>query len=90
MSLIRYFQTSDKIHVATQKMSKSGFYWNDKKSRFSLTLEQRFTNTSSKPILIGDVSRNWMELSSRNEEKLITLLHVMNNFDEINNFFVNN
>ena len=31
-----------------------------------------------------------MELSSLNEEKLITLLHVMNNFDEINNFFMNN
>ena len=31
-----------------------------------------------------------MELVSLNEEKLITLLHVMNNFDEINNFFINN
>ena len=31
-----------------------------------------------------------MELSSLNEEKLITLLHVMNNFDEINNFFMKN
>ena len=31
-----------------------------------------------------------MELSSLNEEKLITLLHVMNNFDDINNFFMNN
>ena len=33
MSLIRYFQTSDNIHAATQKMSKSGFYWNDKKEQ---------------------------------------------------------
>ena len=31
-----------------------------------------------------------MELSSRNEEKLITLLYVMNNFDEISNIFMNN
>ena len=31
-----------------------------------------------------------MELSSISEEKLITLLHVMNNFDEINYFFMNN
>ena len=31
-----------------------------------------------------------MELSSLSEEKLIILLHVMNNFDEINNFFMNN
>ena len=29
-----------------------------------------------------------MELSGLNEEKLISLLHVMNNFDEINNFFM--
>ena len=28
--------------------------------------------------------------SGLNEEKLITLMHVMNNFDEINNFFMNN
>ena len=31
-----------------------------------------------------------MEFSSLSEEKLITLLHVMNNFDEINNFFMIN
>ena len=30
------FQASEKIHVATQKMSKPGFFWNDKKSRFWL------------------------------------------------------
>ena len=29
-----------------------------------------------------------MELLSLNEEKLITLSHVMNMFDEINNFFM--
>ena len=32
-------------------MSKSGFFLNDKKSKFSLVVEQRFTNTSVKPIL---------------------------------------
>ena len=31
---------------------------NGKRSKFSLILEQRFTNTGSKPILIGEVSRN--------------------------------
>ena len=31
-----------------------------------------------------------MELSSLSEEKLIILLQVMNNFDEINYFFMNN
>ena len=37
-----------------------------------------------------DVSRNWMELSSLNEEKLIVVMQETNNFDEINNFFTNN
>ena len=31
-----------------------------------------------------------MELSSLSEEKLIMLLREMNNFDEINNYFMNN
>ena len=35
MSLDHEFQTSEKIHVATQKMSKSGFLWNDKKSKIA-------------------------------------------------------
>ena len=33
MSLDQSFQMSEKIHVATQKMSKSGFFWNDKKEQ---------------------------------------------------------
>ena len=33
MSLVRQVQASEKIHVATQKMSKSGFSWNDKKKQ---------------------------------------------------------
>ena len=48
MSLDRYFQTSEKIH----------FFWNDNKSRFSLIVEQRFRNTSSKPTMLEEVSRN--------------------------------
>ena len=36
------------------------------------------------------VSRNWMELSSLSEEKLMILLQEMNNFDDINFFFQNN
>ena len=36
-----------------------------------------------------EVSRNWMELLSLNEVRLIMLLREMNNFDEINNFFMN-
>ena len=50
-------RSSEKNQVATKKMSKSGFSLNDKKSKLLLIVEQRFTNTSSKPILIGEVSR---------------------------------
>ena len=39
---------------------------NDKKSKFSLIVEQRFRNTSSKPIMIEEVSRNRVE-SQRGE-----------------------
>ena len=74
MNLVRQVHAAEKNQVATQKMSKSGFSLNDKKSKFLLFLEQRFTNTSSKPILIGEVSRNWMELLSPSEEKLIILM----------------
>ena len=59
MSVVRWVQASEKIQVATQKMSKSGFLWNDKKSKFSLIVEQRLTNTSSKPIMTEEVSKNW-------------------------------
>ena len=40
------------------KMSKSGFFWNDKKSRFSLIVEQRFRDTSSRPIMTEEISKN--------------------------------
>ena len=33
MSLDHSFQTPEKIRVATQKMSKAGFFWNDKKEQ---------------------------------------------------------
>ena len=58
MSSVRQVQASEKIQVATQKMSKSDFFWNDKKSKFSLISEQRSKNTSSRPIMTGEVSRN--------------------------------
>ena len=84
---ITNFQTSEKIRVATQKMSK--FFWNDKKSRFSLIIEQRFKNISSKPTVTEEISKNWMELSSLNEVRLIVLFKETNSFD-INNFFMKN
>ena len=39
-------------------MSKLGFSLNDKKSRFSLIVEQRFKNTSSRPIMTEEESKN--------------------------------
>ena len=50
-SLTHKFQTSEKIRATAQKMSKSGFFWNDKESKFSLTVKQRVENTSSRPIM---------------------------------------
>ena len=58
MSLVRKFQKSEKNQAATQKKSKSGFYWNDKKSRFLLIVEQRFRNSSSRPIMTEEPSQN--------------------------------
>ena len=39
-------------------MSKSGFFWNEKKSKISLIIEQRFKNTSSRPIMTEEVFRS--------------------------------
>ena len=41
-SLTHKLQTSEKIRATAQKMSKSGFFWNDNERRFSLTVKQRF------------------------------------------------
>ena len=90
MNLVRLVRASEKTQVATQKISKSGFSLNDQKSKFSLIVEQRFRNTSSKPIMTEEVCRNCMELLSLNEVRLIMLMQETNNFDEINNFFMNN
>ena len=48
--LITNSKRQRKFRVAAQKMSKSGFFWNDKESRISLIVKQRFENTNSRPI----------------------------------------
>ena len=58
ISLIHQSQTSEKIRAAAQKMSKSGFFWNDRESRFSLIIKQRFKNTNSRPIVTEEVSKS--------------------------------
>ena len=57
-SFIHKSQTSEKIRAAAQKMSKSGFFWNDKESRFSLTVKQRFKNTNSRPIMTEEAFKS--------------------------------
>ena len=52
--------------------------------------ELRSISTNFKPILIEEVSTNWLELLSLSEGKLIILLQVMSNSDEINYYFNNN
>ena len=59
------------------------------KSRFSLIVEHRFRNSSSRPILTENRSQNWMELSSLKQVRLIVLLKETNNFDEIHHFMNN-
>ena len=56
-------------------------------SKFSLIVDQRYEFQADSD---RRVSRNWLELSSLSEEKLITLLQGMQNFDEINWFFMIN
>ena len=58
MNLVRLVHAAEQNQVATQKMSKSEFSLNDKKSKFSLMSELRSRSTNFKPIPIEDVSRN--------------------------------
>ena len=60
-SFIHKSQTSEKIRAAAQKMSKSGVFWNDKESRFSLTVKQRFKNTNFRPIMTEEVFKSCLK-----------------------------
>ena len=75
--------------VANWRTKESGFSLKDKKSKFSLKTELRSISTKFKPILTEEVSKNYPELLSLSEGKLIILLQVMNNSDEINYYFKN-
>ena len=56
--VVEQFDSPEKIRTAAQKMSKSGFFWNDRESRFSLIVKQRFKNTRSRPIMTEEVFKN--------------------------------
>ena len=87
--LTHKFQVFEKFRDTAQKVSKSGFFWNDKESRFSLTVKQRFENTNSRPIMTEEVFKSWMKWSSLKKKKFIVLIKETNDFDEVNNFFMN-
>ena len=74
-NLVRQVRAAEQNQVATKKTSESGFSLNDKKSKFSLILEQRCRNTNFRPIMIEEVSRHCLELLSLNEVRLIMLMH---------------
>ena len=58
LSSMRHDRTGQPVVCTAQKVSKLGFFWYDKGSRFSLTVKQRFENTSSRPILTAEVVRS--------------------------------
>ena len=41
----------DSLILNVKENPRRGFFWNDRESRFSLIVKQRFKNTSSKPIV---------------------------------------
>ena len=79
----------EKTKSRNEKRNKQDSPWKNKKMKFSLILERSFRNTNFKSIMMEEVSRTRMELSSLNEVRLIVLLQETNNFDEINYFFMN-
>ena len=49
------------IQRQNSETNKSGFFWNDEESRFSLTAKQRFKNTNSRPIMTEEAFKSWMK-----------------------------
>ena len=47
-----------KLRETILRMNRSGLSWNDKESRFSLTVKQRFENTSSRLIMTEEVFKS--------------------------------
>ena len=56
--LTHKFRVFKKLKDTAQKVSKSGFFWNDNESIFSLTIKQIFENTNSKPITTEEVFKS--------------------------------
>ena len=58
--------------VAKRKTKESGCSLKDRRSKFSLKSELRSRSTKFRPILMEEVSRNWMELLSLSETTIRT------------------
>ena len=88
-NLVRKGRAAEKNQVAKWKTKQSAFSLKGQKEQilvdFRAEIQKHDFQADSERRRIQE-----LELSSLSEEKLITLLHVMNNFDEINYFFMNN
>ena len=85
------FSNVREIHVATQNMSKSGFFWNDKKEQILADCRAEI----QKHEFQADYDRRNIQklngvIECLIEVKFIVLIKETNNIDEINNFFMNN
>ena len=69
-------------------MSKSGFFWNDQKEQFLADCQAEIQKHEFQADYDRRSIQKLNELSSFNEVKFIVLIKETNNFDEINNFFL--
>ena len=76
-----------KFRDKTLKTNRLGLYWTDRGSKSSLIFKRRFKSTNSRLIMTEEVYKNWLRRSSRRKNFIV--LKQKNNFDEINNFFMN-
>ena len=68
--LVHKFRASKKLRDTNSKVNRLGLSWNDKESRFSLTVKQRFENRNFRPITTEEVFKSWMKRSSRKREEI--------------------
>ena len=89
MNLVRQVQAAEKNQVATQKMSESGFFLNDKKEQILAD----FRAEIQKHEFQADYDRRSIQklngIIESQPSEINHALQEMNNFDDINNFFMN-
>ena len=85
--LIHWSQTSEKIRFAAQIMNKSRSFKNVKNVRFSLTVKQRFANTTNSKQIMTEIYKKLNEVLAFQRGDVFVK---ETNIDEMNNFFMNN